>query len=326
MVLVTGATGFLGFTLVEQLLSEGEEHIIATKRQSSIVPDKLVKRVGLTWVDADVRDYFSLAEIFEKVDKVYHCAAVVSFHPKDIKEMMEINIEGTSHIVNLCLKHKARLVYVSSIAAIGATNGNVVTEKEKWEYNSRESAYSISKYKSEMEVWRGIEEGLEAVIVNPSVIMGKHSGANGSEQILQFANKGLGVYPLGATGIVDVKDVAKLMIWLMNSEVRGERYILNSDNISNKELLIKISRLLNKPQPKIPANRFLMGIAWRLTTLWSYLAKKQLGLTKDAARATQNYYTFSNEKIKQLTQFEFKSIDDILKEITQHFKSNQTKK
>lgn len=327
VILVTGATGFLGYTLVKQLLSEGEKNVIATRRSHSIIPSDLKNREGLTWVEADVKDYIALADVFEKsITKVYHCAAVVSFHPKDVKEMMEINVKGTTHIVNLCLKHEARLVYVSSIAAIGAKDGTLVTEKEKWEFNSRESAYSISKYKSEMEVWRGIEEGLEAVIVNPSVIMGEHAGPNGSEQILQFANKGLGFYPLGATGIVDVHDVAKLMTWLMNSEVKGERYILNSGNISNKELLIKISKFLNKPKPKIPANRYLMGIAWRLTTLWSYIAHKKLNLTKDAARATQNYYTFSNEKIKKLTHFEFKSIDDILKEITQQFKSNQTKK
>lgn len=324
MILVTGATGFLGSKLVEILISQ-QKRIIATKRNSSIIPVHLAQCPWITWIDADVRDYFSLAELFPNVTQVYHCAAVVSFHSQDIKEMMDINIRGTNHIVNLCLKHDARLVYVSSIAAIGASDGKVVTEEGKWEYNSRESAYSLSKYKSEMEVWRGIEEGLNAVIVNPSVIMGKEAGTKGSGQILTFASKNLGIYPLGATGIVDVDDVAQLMSWLMSSEIQGERFILNSDNITNKELLTKITALLNKNRPKMPANRIVLGLAWRFLRILELLTHKRQALTKDAARATQSYYTFSNKKIKQLTNFEFKSIDQILKDITANFKSTETK-
>lgn len=323
MILVTGATGFLGSKLTEVLVAQGNR-IIATKRKSSSIPKSLANSPLITWIEADVRDYFSLAELFPQIREVYHCAALVSYHPDDVSEMMDINVEGTKNIVNLCLRYKSRLLHVSSIASLGSKKDQLITEKEKWEFTNRESAYSISKYKSEMEVWRGIEEGMDGIIVNPSVIMGSGCGNKGSGQIFSLVDKGLIIYPPGAIGIIDVEDTARLMVWLMDSGIKSERFILNGENISNRDLLIKISKLLDKRQPKIPANRFLLGLAWRFTSLLSFFTKKRLPLTKDAARASQNHFKYSNAKIKALSQFEFKSIDHILQEITKEFKSTQT--
>src|SRR5690606_1139568 len=163
---------FLGSTLIKFLV-DGGAAVIATKREQSAIPEILRSSSLVQWVDADITDYFSLADLFEGVTKVYHCAAKISYQKEDWASMLHTNVEGTKHIVNLCLEHGARLVHVSSIAALGERKANeLISEKNQWDDGADNSKYALSKYESEMEVWRGIVEGLDAVIVNPSVIMG----------------------------------------------------------------------------------------------------------------------------------------------------------
>jgi dihydroflavonol-4-reductase len=232
MILVTGATGFLGAELITQLTAQNLK-VRALKRTTSSIPDLLKENKLVEWFVADINEPESLEDAFENVTQVYHCAAFISFDPKDKAKLLRINIEGTSNIVNLCADHQARLVHVSSIAALGnAKKGEQITEKDFWEYDSKVHAYAISKYEGEMEVWRGIAEGLDAVIVNPAVIIGRNAGFEGSGAIFKLVKEGLKFYTDGATGIVDVEDVAKAMILLMNSEVSAERYTLSADNLN----------------------------------------------------------------------------------------------
>ncbi|ULT28722.1 NAD-dependent epimerase/dehydratase family protein [Sphingobacterium sp. E70] len=173
MILITGGTGFLGSTLIKQLIDQGID-VIATKRAQSIIPTSLLSSSLIQWVDADINDYFELEDALEGVTKVYHCAALVSYQKKDAKSHFKVNVEGTANIVNLCLEKNIRLLHVSSIAALGTNKDNLpVSEKDHWEHSPTTSNYSLSKYQAEMEVWRGITEGLNAVIVNPSVILGR---------------------------------------------------------------------------------------------------------------------------------------------------------
>src|SRR5690606_24694959 len=243
--------------------------VLATKRPSSVIPERLRSSSLIEWVDADITDYFALSDLFSKISQVYHCAAVVSYQKKEAVNMHKINIEGTHHIVNLCLEHGARLVHVSSIAALGSNKtGLPVSETDKWEYDKKISRYALSKYKSELEVWRGIKEGLDAVIVNPSVIMGLGSYKKGSGAIVELVNNGIKIYPPGSVGIVDVEDVARIMMTLMeNTSLSGERYILNSENLTNKDLMHRIASLLNKKKPSIQATPFMLGMAWRAARL-----------------------------------------------------------
>lgn len=324
MILVTGGTGFLGSTLIKKLIDKGVT-IIANKRENSKIPDLLQGSALITWVNADITDYFALSDIFQNITEVYHCAAQISYQ-KDPAQMNNINIEGTKNIVNLCIEHNARLIHVSSIAALGTNKlGKAVNEKDKWEADKKISKYSLSKYKGELEVWRGTIEGLKAVIVNPSLIMGASAGKNGSGVVFDLVNKGLPIYTPGSIGIVDVEDVAEVMIILMQrQDIFSQRFILNSENISNKALLYRIAELLHKKAPSIEAKPFILSIAWRMAKLASIFTRKNPTLTKESARAAASKLSFKNEKIQKVIGFSFKPIDQTLQEIAETYTNIKT--
>lgn len=316
MILVTGGTGFLGSAVIKRLVEKGNA-VIALKRNSSNIPENLRASSLIEWVDADITDYFALSDIFDRVTEVYHCAAKISYQKRDAEQMLHVNIEGTQHIVNLALEHGARLLHVSSIAALGSNKmGRPVDEKDKWEYDVNMSNYSLSKYKSELEVWRGITEGLDAVIVNPSVIMGVNSAKSGSAVIFELVQKGIKIYPPGSIGIVDVDDVADIMILLMSrKDITAQRYVLNSENISNKQLLAQVASLLGKKAPTVAAKPFMLQIAWRLAKLIAVIQGKQPTLTKESAHAAATKLAYSNAKIVRELDYTFKPIRQTLQEI-----------
>jgi nucleoside-diphosphate-sugar epimerase len=316
VILITGGTGFLGATLIKQLIDLGID-VIATKRSNSIIPQQLLSSSLIQWIDADICNYFDLEEAFNNITEVYHCAAVVSYQKQDAANMKKVNIEGTAHVVNLCLANKARLVHVSSVAALGSSKNHApVNEKDYWEYEPTLSNYAISKYESEMEVWRGIAEGLDAVIVNPSVIIGASSGSKGSGAIFSLINKGLKYYPTGTVGVVDVEDVASIMRDLMaNQHITGERFIINNVNLSNKELLDKASALMGKPAPKIAVPPTVLKIAATLATAVASIKNEKSTLTKDSARASSEKLAYSDAKLQQALVIEYKPLETTLKEI-----------
>ncbi|HLT42202.1 MAG TPA: NAD-dependent epimerase/dehydratase family protein [Sphingobacteriaceae bacterium] len=316
MILVTGGTGFIGSYLIKQLLSSGKS-IRAIKRRDSIVPKILQSNSQIEWVEADLLDYFSLQEAFKGVSEVYHCAALVSYRPDDKKRIMQVNVEGTTHIVNLCLDCQAKLVYVSSVAALGENEkGRDIDEKSYWIWSKHTSRYSISKFEAEREVWRGIAEGLLAVIVNPSVVIGVSNGKSESGRIFELLEKGLNLYPSGSAGFVDVNDVATIMVELMSrTDALGKGFILNGRNISYKELFTKYSVLSGNPPPKYRVSYGLMGIAWRIVSLLRGLGIKRFGLTKEIALASLKKSTYSNKKISDALNYSFKPLEESLEEI-----------
>lgn len=315
MILVTGATGFLGAELIHQLTAQNLK-VRALKRDTSKIPDLIKDSELIEWFVADINEPEDLADAFEGVTQVYHCAAFISFDPKDKNKLIKINIEGTSNIVNLCVHHGARLLHVSSIAALGdAKKGEQITEKDFWEYNPNVHSYAISKYEGEMEVWRGIAEGLNAVIVNPAVIIGKNAGFTGSGAIFKLVKDGLKFYTDGATGIVDVEDVAKAMILLMNSEISDERFTLSADNLHYKDFFAAIADGFGIKRPSSEAKPWMLGIAWRAAKLASIFTGKAPSLTKDAAKSSFNLSYYSNEKIKKAINFEFKPLKQSIAEV-----------
>lgn len=324
VILVTGGTGFLGSTLIKLLIEQGHA-VLATKRSSSAIPEMLKSSSLIEWIDADVTDYFALADIFVNINQVYHCAAKVSYQKEDAYELFQVNVEGTAHIVNLCLEHQARLVHVSSIAALGSRKDNKpVNEADKWEYDPKMSNYALSKYKSELEVWRGINEGLDAVIVNPSVIMGLGSYKKGSGAIFELVNNGIKIFTGGSVGIVDVEDVTKIMFQLMNSDIKSERFILNSENISNKELLYRIAQLIDKKPPTLKANNLMLSAAWRMAKVLSLMTGKKPVITEESVQAAASLLAFSNEKITKAINYSFKPLNHTLQEIANTYYKNDS--
>lgn len=315
MILVTGATGFLGAELIHQLNQQGIK-TRALKRHNSILPE-LVRNLPLVeWVTADINDPATLEEAFEGITQVYHCAALVSFDPRDKARLLKVNIEGTGNIVNLCQQLHVRLLHVSSVAALGnpKKGSTLITENDYWEYDANIHSYAISKYEGEMEVWRGIAEGLEAVIVNPSVIIGGNSGFQGSGAIFKLVKEGLSFYTSGATGLVDVQDVAKAMIALMNSGQTNERFILSAENYHYQKLFTEIAKGFHVKPPSREAKSWMLGIAWRAAKFVSLFTRKPAALTSDAAKSSLNESLYSNEKIKNTIDITFKPLDQSIAE------------
>lgn len=326
MILITGATGLLGSHLLYSLIASGEK-VRATMRSTSNLQE--VKRVfsyytddyeklfdRVEWVEADLSYPESFESIFEDVDRVYHAAAFVSFDPRDRSRLVNDNRKITANIVNECLeKANIRLLHVSSTAALGAApEGECVDESTMWKPDKMNTGYSISKFLSEMEVWRGIEEGLDAVIVNPSVIFGAGFWEKGSSSMFTNIQKGLKYYTNGVTGFVGVEDVVKCMVWLMNSDVSNERYIISAENLSYREVFTMIAEELGKKPPHIEATPFLSGLAWRLDAFRSWFGPARV-ITHETVRAGNNKTYFSNAKIKTLTDIKFEPVKEVIKRV-----------
>lgn len=315
MILITGATGFLGAELAQQLTSQGLR-VRALKRESGNIPGLLNGNPNIEWFTADVNDLATLDDAFEGITQLYHCAAVVSFDPKDKAKMIHVNIGGTSNVVNLCVEHGVRLLHVSSVAALGEPKKDQeITEDDYWEYSPHVHTYAISKYEGEMEVWRGIAEGLEAVIVNPSVIIGANAGYLGSGALFKLVQEGLSFYTKGSTGLVDVRDVAKCMIQLMNSSLEGERYTISAANLSYQELFSSIAQGFGMKAPSREARPWMLGVAWRAARFATFFTGRSFGLTSDTVRSSTSYSYYSNNKIKNTIGINFKPLDQSIREV-----------
>ncbi len=323
MIIVTGATGFLGSELCRQLTQQGEK-IICLKRSISVIPEILKNISSIEWRNAEVTDYFSLKDALSGATKIYHCAAFISFNPADKKKMLKINVEGTAHVVDICLENPGiKLLHVSSVAAIGeAKNGQQANETNIWEFNNSKSAYSISKYESEMEVFRGIAEGLNAVIVNPSVIIGKNAGNEGSGKLFETVNKGLKYYPTGSFGLVDVEDVAEIMIRLMESDISGKRFLINGENYSYKHFFSEVAQAFNKNPPSIELKPWMLKSALFFSKFTHLFNKKEMGLTSETVRSAFKKQHYSNNKVKEELNFNFKPISKSILEICDSWKEN----
>jgi dihydroflavonol-4-reductase len=330
MILVTGGTGLVGSHLIRELVHKGEKVRAIRRKESDLsvfkkyLGDDTIKD-KVEWVEADVTDIYSISDAMEGIHQVYHTAATVSFLPSDKGRMMKVNAEGTANVVNTALDNGIhKLCHVSSVAAIGRTGKDeVITENSKWTNSSHNSNYALSKYAAEREVWRGIAEGLNAVIVNPSIILGPADWSKGSPRIFSGVFKGLKFYSEGINAFVDVRDVAAVMIRLMESGISNERFIIMSENLSYKELFEKIALGLGKPAPALKAGRLLAGLAWRLDRLRQGITGTEPLVTKETARTASQKNLYSADKVKAALNYSFLSIDQSVKDTCNVFLSEK---
>ena len=320
-ILVTGGTGFLGSYLLRYLVQQGYNNIIATKRKSSRMD--LVQPVvdKITWVNCDILDVVGLEKAMQGVQQIYHTAAVVSFAPKQRKKMNQVNIEGTANIVNLALDSQVeKLVYVSSIAALGRRKRlQNINEKTKWERSDYNSAYGISKYLAEQEVWRGVAEGLSASIINPAVIMGAGFWKEGTSALFNKMYKGNKFYGTGGNGFVDVRDVSRLMIQLMESDVVGERFIVNGENWDFQKLFNQIADALKVSQPNIALTPFLGGLAWRAEWFRSKISGNAPIVTKETVANSFRTWIYENQKSLKTFDFKYTPLEQTIQETGKSF-------
>lgn len=326
MILVTGGTGLVGAHLLLHL-TEFEEKVSAIYRNASKI--ELTKKLfseankssffdKIVWIEADILDIPSLEKAFVGVDFVYHCAALITFDPNDEDKLRKTNIEGTANIVNLCVDFKVKkLCHVSSIAALGdlKEHDKEITEETEWNPEVFHSDYAISKHGAEMEVWRGFQEGLDVVIVNPGVIFGSMIWKDGSGAFFTKIKKGFPFYSKGSTGYIGVNDVVKTMVLLMKSDISGERFALVSENISFDKIIFMIADKLKVKKPSFEAKPWMTSFAWRIDAVLSFIFRKKREISKFSANSLHAQETISNSKIKNALNYNFQSIDNVLDEI-----------
>ena len=281
----------------------------------------------IEWIKGDVLDIPVLFESMRDVDQLYHAAAIVTFNPKRKKELFRINIEGTANVVNAAIENGVKkMVHVSSVSAMGRIRKNVeIDETMFWTEETSNSSYGKSKYLSEMEVWRGIAEGLQAVIVNPTVILGAGDWEGGSSKIFKSAYESFPWYTEGAGGFVDVRDVVRSMTMLMESNITSERFVISAENKTYREVFTMIANEFGKTPPSKKATPFLSYLVWRIEQLKSVFSKREPLLTRETAATGQAVVAFNNSKLKRfLPSFEYipvnKAIADTCKELVKRYK------
>ena len=328
MILVTGGTGLVGAHLLVHILSHSDENqsmVRATYRTADTIDktkslfDRYHKTIlfdRIEWVQADIIDIPALEIAFTGITLVYHCAAFISFDSKDEEKLRKINIEGTANIVNFAIaKGIKKLCHISSTAALGdvLSTETIITEAAEWNPEKKHSDYAISKYGAEMEVWRGQQEGLDVIIVNPGVIVGPGFEDQGSGELIKKVEKGMPYYTLGTTGFIAVTDVATIVYNLMNSTIKNERYTLIAQNIIYRDFLNTVANAIGVKAPKREASPFLIEIAWRIDAVVSWILNRKRKLTQAVAVASYSTNMYSNEKIKTALDYQFLDVHTYIK-------------
>ena len=310
-ILVTGSAGLVGTELVRQLL-ERDVRVKALYNKNNL---KNFNNQLLSIHQCDLLDVNALEEVMQGVSEVYHCAGLISFSPSSRNALYKKNVEATANVVNASLNAGVKkIVYVSSVAALGKKRDEqAINEKMYWTPETGNSLYAQSKYLGEMEVWRGIAEGLQAIVVNPSIIIGAGDWNSGSSAIFKKVYDGIKWYSEGVTGFVGVKDVCKAMILLMESDITAERFILSAENKSYKDVLFNIADGFKLPRPQKKVTPLLAGLIWRLEHYKSMLTLKDPLITKETAASALDKAYFDNSKLlKFFPEFKYEELNDTI--------------
>lgn len=323
MILVTGATGIVGAQIVRDLVSN-KKPLKATRRTSSNISWLSDIENSIEWVEADLVDLPSLEKAFENVEYVIHCAAVVSFDNSNDLLMEKVNVEGTKNMLALSQKYNIKkFIHISSVAAIGRElNNSEITEEAKWVQSSLNTAYAVSKYQSELEVWRAQEEGLSTAILNPSVVLGPGPWDNSSLNLFKHVKNGPPVYPIGSINCVDVRDVSEAALKLLGNKIEGERFILNSEMLTYKRFFSMVAKAMNKKPPRIKISPSLAIFAASLLKVVRVLTGKKSNITKEAVILSQLNIMFSSKKAERVLGVSFKPVEESVSWTYQQIKDN----
>ena len=329
MILITGATGLVGSHLLIQLTQQGHPCKALYRNHDKIKDVKALyhyyypeesseKWDGIQWVSCDLLNLMEIDVAMGGVDYVYHCAALVSFFKADFESCIKNNRIATANIVNYSLKHQIKkLCYVSSTAAIGVNVKGATNEMNKWEPGNEVSGYSVSKFLAEKEVWRGIEEGLNAVMINPCVIFGPGDWNNSSLAIFKAAKKGMPFYPPGANAIVDVRNVVTAMIQLTESTISKERYLCVGPNLRFHDLFQSLCKALGKNSPKFTAPKFVALFYALMNELLGHITGKRTGVSIESVHSGYKTITYNREKLDKIVSQSYYSLDETIHNVIQ---------
>ncbi|GAB4341632.1 MAG: NAD-dependent epimerase/dehydratase family protein [Flammeovirgaceae bacterium] len=311
---ITGATGFVGSYLAKELLEREHTVFASYRKESSFKLWDDIKKKQVSWVEVDILDPLGMLHYTKDVDVVIHCAAFVSLDSKMKKLLHQINVEATANLVNVCLENKVpKFCFISSVAALGKPfDGKYVNENCKWEKSESLTAYSVSKFYAEQEVWRGVAEGLNALIVNPSVVLGVGDWSSSSLKIFEYLSTNPTYYPTGTFNYVDVRDVAEMTIDLIDKNIFGERFILNGGHLSFKDFFEMAAKTLNFKAPTQEMTPFIAKIGIFIDLLVSLLTNKPRRITNDTYKATAREYVFLSNKVRKELGRDFRGLNETL--------------
>lgn len=312
-IFITGITGLVGGYVARELLKQGHD-IKAIFRQKSNFEGIADIKNQIDWVEGDLHNLNALAQGIKDVDYVIHASALVSFSPKDKKQLYDTNVEGTKNVVNTCLDFGIKkLLFISSVASLGRSKDvSTINETQKWEESPLNSHYAKTKYLAELEVWRGYAEGLDVVVVNPSIILGVGDWAKSSTQIFHYAQKKAMFYPKGSINYVDVRDVVDFSLKILFSDISGEKFILNAGKIKYKNFFEKIAQIWQIPAPKYQLPDWLAQIAWRMLYFWGIISNTKPVITKETIQSSKTDFYYDNTKICKKLEVSFHTLDQTL--------------
>ncbi len=320
MIFVTGGTGLIGSFLLQALRARG---LAVRALYRGVLPATATR--GVDWVAGDLLDTELLREaLTPDVTHVFHCAGLVSYAPQDEDLLLHVNVQGTAAIVDACLERPGiRMAHVSSVAALGGpaagstadANGALpVTENSTWDLGAAHPAYATSKYLGELEVWRGVAEGLSAVIVNPSVVLGPGDWHRSSTRLLRYAHQEHRFYTAGLINFVDVRDVVAqlLALALDQPELRGERYILSAEAVPLAAFFRMAAGAMGRRPPTVAVPNWAAELIWRLEHARAVLTGARPLITKDTARAGRQPVVYAHAKVQSATGLDFRPLAETL--------------
>ncbi|MBD8491073.1 NAD-dependent epimerase/dehydratase family protein [Echinicola sp. CAU 1574] len=310
-ILITGITGLIGSYLAREFQDLGEIHGLKRPESQTRLLGDLEDKI--TWHEGDINDYQSLEDAFEEMDMIIHAAGLVSFSPKDKERLLKINCEGSANVVNVMLeKGIKKIIHISSVAALGRTpDQNVIDENHKWVDSPWNTPYAISKYLGELEIWRGVQEGLEALVVNPSILLAKEKDQRSSTAIYNYVQKENPFYPKGSLNYIDIRDAAKLTYLLYKESQWNERFILNNKSIPYQHFFESLAKVMGKKAPKIAVNGTLINLAMAWNNFSRLFGKKSI-LNKQTAMLAQLPIEFNNAKISRAIDFKYTPLEETL--------------
>ena len=317
MIFVTGGSGFLGSYIIQELIQQGKS-VRALRRQRSLpfyLPPEISEKIS--WVDGDILDVGGLSENLEGCSQIIHTAGLVSFNPSDKQKLFKINIEGTANLVNAAIEAGITdFMHISSVGALGRGNGTeMINEEKKWTGNTGLSNYSVSKYYGEMEVWRGMGEGLSPLVVNPVTLLGYGNWNETSCGLFKTAFREFPWYMGGLNGFADVQDTARVIVALLNSQIRNERFIISAENRTYLEVFQWMAKGFGKKPPSKKAGHFVASLAWRMEKIKSVFSAQKPLITRESVAIAERQSAYDNHKLlNALPTFRFRSLEDSILE------------
>ncbi len=320
MIAVTGANGLVGSFIVKKLIEQGLQVIAVIRKNSNTdllndVREKIVLR------EAEVLDMQALTEALTGIDAVVHCAAVVSFDPRKARRIRDVNVEGTRNVVNACLTLRVnKLIHISSVAALGRVQGvERIDEDSKWDNSALNSDYAHSKYLGELEVYRGIEEGLKATMVNPSVVLAPAEWNNSSARLFQYVWNEKPFYTAGSLNYIDVRDVAEMVFRIYASDYTGQKFIANAGVVSMLHFFAEIAKRFHKNPPFIKVSNPWIGLVARLAEITSWMSGTEPLITRQSARLAKEAFFYDPQKAKDVLQMHFRPLNETLDWCCAHY-------